>query len=113
MTSHLEVVSARGGSHHAIASHKRQPTRVLSSYSLQMRMTPHLEVVSAGGANQDAISHVKGVHHKEVDDGFQQVLQSVAEAEGEGQHQCGARQPRLVQVHLYGRQALSVCSVSC
>ena len=30
----------------------------------------HLEVVSAGGTDKDAISHIKGVHHKEVDDGL-------------------------------------------
>ena len=47
---------------------------------------PHLEVVSAGSAHEDAISHIEGVHHKEVDDGLQQVLQCVAEAEREGQH---------------------------
>ena len=71
----------------------------------------YLEIVSAGGAHHDAIPHIKGVHHEEVDDGFQQVLQGVAEAEAEGQHQCGARQPGLVQVHLMvDRQSASVCT---
>ena len=86
-------------------SHKPQTATHEGVIKLQVSRASHLEVVSAGGAHQDAIPHVKGVHHKQVDDGFQQVLQSVAEAEGEGQHQCGARQPRLVQVHLYGDTA--------
>lgn len=40
------------------------------------------------------------MHHEQVDDGFQEILQGIAEGEGEGQNQGGASQPRLVQVHL-------------
>ena len=46
----------------------------------------YLKVVGASGADKDAVPNVKGVHHKEVDDGLQQILEGVAEAEGEGQH---------------------------
>ena len=73
------------------------------------KISSYLEVVSARGANHNAIAHIKGVHHKQVDDSLQQVLQRVAEAEGKGQHQCGACQPSPVQVHLYSTQA--ACSV--
>lgn len=65
------------------------------------RRGAYLVVVSAPRAHKDAVPDIKGVHHKEVDDGLQQLLQSVAEAEGECQHQCATRQPCPVQVHLH------------
>lgn len=69
----------------------------------------HLVVVCPPRAHKDAIPHIKGVHHEEVDDGFQQLLQGVAEAEGEGQHQRGAGQPRSVQIHLHTHHHPSHC----
>ena len=64
----------------------------------------YLEVVSAAAADEDTIPDIKGVDHEEVDDGLQQILQRVTEAEAESQHQGGASQPGPVQIHLHGIQ---------
>ena len=76
----------------------RAPTQSPAAYS---QVGAYLIVVSASRPNKDAIPHVEGVHHKEVDDSLQQLLEGVAEAEAEGQYQRGAGEPRPVQVHLH------------